>query len=145
MSAYNKIYIASDHGGYTMKQDLIKYFSRKYEIIDLGTNSNDSVDYPLYAKKLCNNVLSDNDSFGILVCGTGIGMSIAANRIKGIRCANLTNPEFARLSKEHNNANVLSLSGRFVSLDDNIKIIEAYVNTEFEPRHQKRLNMIEEI
>lgn len=141
---YNKIFIASDHGGVKTKSKIISYFSNKYEIVDLGTNSEDSVDYPEYAKKLCNEVLKNSNSFGILICGTGIGMSIAANRIKGIRCANVTNVNFSKLSKEHNNANVLSLSGRFITDEENIDIIEAYINTEFDKRHQKRLNMLEE-
>ncbi len=144
MSKYNKIFIASDHGGFETKGALIKYFSNKYNVIDLGTNSNESVDYPVFAKKLCKEVLNNDNSFGILVCGTGIGMSIAANKIKNIRCANVTSLEFAKLSKEHNNANVLSLSGRFVSDEENIKIVESFIESEFEKRHQNRLDILEE-
>lgn len=144
MKKYNKIFIASDHGGVKTKDVLINHFSKEYEIIDLGTNSDDSVDYPIYAKKLCKEVLANKNSFGILICGTGIGMCIAANKIKNIRCANVTNSEFAKLSKQHNNANVLSLSGRFVSDKENIKIVESYLECDFEDRHQKRLDMLEE-
>ncbi len=141
----SKIAVAADHAGYEFKDALASYLREKgYDVIDLGTNSPDSVDYPVYAKKLCSSVLSGECEKGILVCGTGIGMSIAANRNKGIRAALCTIPEYARLAREHNNANVLCLGARFVGFDEAVKITDVFLNTEFlGGRHQNRVNQLD--
>ena len=142
-----KVYIASDHAGYEMKIKLIKALSKKYQFIDLGCHSTKSVDYPKYAFMLSKKVLTTKTP-GILVCGSGFGMSIAANKVKGIACTVITKPNMAHLAKEHNNCNVIALSGHWVSLADNIKIINNFLNAKFDPkdqrnkRHVKRLKMI---
>lgn len=140
------IYIASDHAGYEMKQKIIN--SKKLDFInfvDLGTNSNESVDYPDYAKKLGEAVLADDKGYGVAICGTGIGISISMNKIKGIYCALITDKKIAHLVKQHNNANVIALSGRFVSAKENIKIIYNFLNEKFENRHQKRIDKIKQL
>ena len=122
-----KIFIASDHAGYNLKNIIISKFSKIQKIIDLGPNSNISVDYPDYAKKLSKKVASIKGSFGILVCGSGMGMSIAANKIPGIRAANVTDVDTAIQSVEHNNANILCLGANNVSQDLSIEIINNFL------------------
>ena len=135
-----KIYIASDHAGYQMKSKLCDYFKT---FIDLGTNSNESVDYADFAHNLTNNVSQNEDSFGILICGTGVGMSMAANRKKGIRAGLVSSPEITRLIRQHNNANVLVLPGRFMDEEEAIKSVKTFIETEFEAgRHQARIDKI---
>ena len=142
-----KVYIACDHAGYEMKVKLIKALNKKYNFVDLGCHSTNSVDYPKYAFILSKKVLATH-TVGILVCGSGFGMSIAANKVKGIACTVITKPEMAHLAKEHNNCNVIALSGKWVSLKDNIKIISNFLSAKFDPtdqknkRHVKRLKMI---
>mgnify|MGYP005802171481 FL=1 len=138
----NKIYIASDHAGFEMKE-AIKKSMNNISFIDLGTNSLDSVDYPDYAYALSNEVKKDEDSVGILICGTGIGMCLAANKVSGIRCANVTSVIFAELAKQHNKANVISLSGRYSSVELNVEIINAFLSSTFEERHMKRINKLD--
>lgn len=142
-----KIAMAADHGGFELKNILKDYLSEKgNEIIDLGTNSPASVDYPDFALLCAKEVVQKNVDFGILVCGTGVGISIAANKVKGIRCALCPSPEIAALTKQHNNANIISLGGRFTSPDDAKKIVDAYMSAEFEgDRHIKRINKISDI
>ena len=136
------IYIASDHAGYQLKQEIIENYS---EFIDLGTNSNNSVDYPDYAKKIANKILEDKiNSKGILICGTGIGMSISANRFKGIRAALCHSSEFAELSRKHNNSNILVLPGRYINLNEALNCVKLFLNTQFSlGRHLNRLNKID--
>ena len=135
-----KIFIASDHAGFDMKSKLHNHFSN---FIDLGTNSNHSVDYPDFAEKLTKEVLDNDGSLGILICGTGVGMSIAANRKKGIRAGLVNNPEIARLIRQHNNANVLVLPGRFMEEKDAKDCVEIFIDSEFEAgRHKKRIDKI---
>ena len=142
-----KVYIAADHAGYETKTKIIKALNKKYDFVDLGCHSTDSVDYPKYAFLLSKKVLADK-SVGILVCGSGFGMCIAANKVKGIACTVITKPEMAHLAKEHNNCNVIALSGKWVPLKDNIKIISNFLNAKFDPtdqknkRHVKRIKMI---
>ncbi len=141
------VYIGSDHAGYDMKQKIISDPRLSFiNFIDVGTNSNDSVDYPDYAEILANNVLKNN-GYGVAICGTGIGISIALNKMKGIYTAVINDPEIAKLAREHNNLNVVSLSGRFSTVDNNIKIIESFFKENFsnDPRHLKRLNKIKDI
>ena len=135
-----KIYIASDHAGYEMKSKLCDYFKT---FIDLGTNSNESVDYADFAHNLTNNVSQNEDSLGILICGTGVGMSMAANRKKGIRAGLVSSPEITRLIRQHNNANVLVLPGRFMDEEEGIKSVKTFIESEFEAgRHQARIDKI---
>ncbi len=141
-----KLIIGSDHAGFETKKDLKDYLVYYFkEVIDVGTFSNESCDYPIIAKKLAEYLEKDKDALGILICGTGIGMSIAVNKFDFIRCANVTNKEFAKLAKMHNNANVLALSARFVSTDENIEIIKEFMRNKFEDRHQKRIDMLNKI
>lgn len=140
----NTIYIGSDHAGFEYKEKLINYLNSKgYNCINMGTDSTESVDYPLIAKPLCDAVLKSN-SVGILVCGTGIGMSIASNRIKGIRATVCWNVETAKLSREHNNSNVLCLGARMLDFELVKTIVDIYLNTDFAGgKHERRLNEIE--
>ncbi len=140
-----KIVIAADHGGVELKNFVCKYLENKgINVIDLGTNDSNSVDYPLYADKLANNVLEKESDLGILICGTGVGISIRANRHKGIRAALLYSDEVAEMAKKHNNANVIVFGGRTMSNDDVVRRIEIFLNTEFEGgRHQRRLDMLD--
>jgi ribose 5-phosphate isomerase B len=135
-----KLYIASDHAGFALKSKLCDRFE---SLVDLGTNSEESVDYPDFAHKLTNEVLKDAGNLGILICGTGVGMSIAANRVKGIRAGLVSNNEIARLIRQHNNANVLVLPGRFMDEEEAIKSVKTFIETEFEAgRHQARIDKI---
>lgn len=141
-----KIAIASDHGGLEMKTVLIKYLESKDLIVsDLGTNSNESVDYPDYADKMAAHILAKESDFGILICGTGVGISIAANRHKGIRAALIYNEFVAQMAKAHNNANVIVFGGRTMDIEDVKKYCEIFLNTTFESgRHQNRLNKLDD-
>ena len=135
-----KIFIASDHAGYEMKTKLNEFFN---SFIDLGTNSLDSVDYPDFAHKLTSEVLKNVGSLGILICGTGVGMSIAANRSKGIRAGLVNNVEVARLVRQHNDANVLVIPGRFMEDEQAKNCVQTFIDTEFEAgRHKKRVEKI---
>ena len=138
-----KIFIASDHGGYELKEYLKGYLKKSnYEVEDLGTNSNQSVNYPDYASKLSNEVIK-NDTLGILICGTGIGMSIAANKVDGIRAALVDSVTLAKLSRAHNNANVLCMGGRILGNILAEEIVDSFLTTNFEGgRHQNRLDII---
>ena len=140
-----KIYIASDHAAYGMKKEIIAdSVFESIDFVDLGCESEDSVDYPEYAQKLSREVLADKGSLGILLCGSGISMSIKKNRFPGIRAALCFSEDYARLSKEHNNANVLVLGARFLDLEQAKSIIQTWLNTEFAgDRHQRRLDLID--
>jgi ribose 5-phosphate isomerase B len=135
------ISIGSDHAGFEQKQELVEYLKGKgYEVKDRGPETGERVDYPDYAVKVAMDVSFGRADFGILICGTGIGMSIFANKIVRVRAANVTIPEFAELARAHNDANVLTLSGRFVDLETNKKIVDTFLSTEFEGgRHAQRL------
>lgn len=137
-----KIGIANDHRGYKLKKEIIKYFNDTgYNYIDYGAESEDNTDYIDYAVKLCNAVNSKEVELGVLICGTGIGMSIAANKIKGIRCARVVNVEEAKLAREHNMANVIALGENTLGVE---AIVSTFINTEpsKEERHIRRLNKI---
>ena len=135
-----KIFIASDHAGYEMKTKLNDYFP---SLIDLGTNSKDSVDYPDFAHNLTNKVLKNEGSFGILICGTGVGMSIAANRSEGIRAGLVNSVEVTRLIRQHNDANVLVIPGRFMETKEAINCVKMFIETQFEAgRHKQRIEKI---
>ncbi len=137
------ILITSDHGGYELKEGIIKYFkNNNIAYKDLGTNSNESVDYPDFGIKLGEELMKNEYEFGIVICGTGIGISIAANKVKGIRAALIYDLNTARLAKEHNNANVIALGGRTTKLEDAISYINKFKETKFELRHQSRIDKI---
>ncbi len=127
-----KVSIGSDHAGFEQKQLLAEYLrSKGYEVIDRGPDSDDRVDYPDYAALVGKDVSEGTCDRGVLVCGTGIGMAIAACKISGVRAANIVSSEFAKLCREHNDANVITLSGRFVPLGENEKILDVFFATEF--------------
>lgn len=139
-----RISIASDHAGFDQKSAIAYYLAKQgIGVVDRGPESSDRVDYPDFAKLVALDVAGGEADFGVLVCGTGIGMAISANKIHGIRAANVTNEEFARLSREHNDANVVTLSARFVSLEENERIIEAFIKEPFGGgRHSGRVDKI---
>lgn len=139
------VYMASDHAGFSMRGMLAQELTRMgHEVRDLGPDSLESCDYPIFARKVCEKVLAEPGSFGILVCGTGIGMSMAANRISGIRAA-LCSCEFqARATRQHNNANVLCLGERVTGPSVALAMAEAFLATAFEGgRHQRRIDLFE--
>lgn len=142
-----KIAIASDHAGYQRKAQVCEWLKKhNIEYEDLGTHSLDSTDYPVYAKKVAEKILSKECDNGILICGTGIGMSIAINRFKGIRGTLCLNSRMATLAKKHNNSNVLCMPARKFCFCKAKKILKAYFNAEFEGgRHQKRVDMLDEL
>lgn len=138
------LYIASDHGGYNLKQTIKECLNNQgIEFMDLGVDSPDSVDYPDYAAKVAEKVGQDSGHEGILVCGTGIGMSITANKFPGVRAA-LVHDEFtARMAREHNNANVLALGGRVIEPDLACKMVKIWISSTYQGgRHQNRLDKI---
>ena len=136
-----KISVASDHAGFEQKQQIVSYLQELgHEVIDRGPDTDERVDYPDYAVKVAMDVSFNRADYGVLVCGTGIGMSIFANKIVRVRAANVTIPEFAELARAHNDANVVCLSGRFIDIDTNKKIVDIFLSTEFEGgRHANRL------
>ena len=139
-----KIFISSDHAGYNLKELIKKRFSKKYKFQDLGTdNSKISVNYPHYAHKLCKKVSVNNKNVGILVCGSGMGMSMAANKHKKIRAAVCYSVKNTKLSRLHNNANIITLGSRLTKKNIAFKCIDAFINTKFEGgRHKKRVKKI---
>lgn len=142
----NKFYLASDHGGFELKNEIKNYLIKKgFTVVDLGTdNATNSVSYAKYGKELANNVINDKESYGIGVCGTGLGISFAVNRFKGIRGARLTSVDDAYLAKKHNNANVLLFGGRQLNIDEAKKIIDTFLSTEYEGgRHQSRIDELD--
>ncbi|WP_416198740.1 MAG: ribose 5-phosphate isomerase B [Sporanaerobacter sp.] len=142
-----KIGIGSDHGGYELKEEIKKYLEENgIEYIDYGTNSKDSVDYPEYGQKVAEAVKGGECDKGIVVCGTGIGISISANKVPGIRCALCSDTYSARMSIEHNNANMLALGGRVVGRDLAIEIVSTWLKANFlGGRHERRVNKISDI
>ena len=138
------IYVGCDHGGYQLKLELLKYLEAKgFDFEDMGCNG-ETVDYPDIAEKVCRKVLENSENKGLLICGTGIGISIAANRHKGIRAALLYNIEAARLAKQHNNANVIVFGGRTMKFADVVSEIDAFMAAEYEGgRHQRRLDKLD--
>lgn len=136
-----------DHGGFAYKKDVIdRLIANGYAVIDCGTDSTASVDYPVYADKVCNEITSGNAQLGILICGTGVGMSIAANKHTGIRAACCENTFSARMTRMHNDSNVLCLGARVLGIELAHDMIDLFVTTEFEGgRHQNRVDMINEL
>jgi RpiB/LacA/LacB family sugar-phosphate isomerase len=138
------IAISSDHAGYSLKKSIISYLQAKgLEFMDLGPESEDSVDYPDYAEKAANAIVSGRCDKGILICGTGIGMSIAANKVKGIRAALCTTGLHARLARQHNDANVLAIGARTTGNDLALDIVQEFLKTEYlDGRHGRRVGKI---
>lgn len=143
------IYISSDHAGYELKFNLVSMLIEEFknhEVFDCGPYSEESVDYPTFAEKVCGNVLSNEGSLGILICGTGIGMSIAANKIKGIRAALCNDIFSAKLARQHNNANILVLGARVIGSGLAQQIVTSFLQSEFEGgRHSERLALIKNL
>ncbi len=141
-----KIALASDHGGFELKEIVREYLTEKgYEIMDLGTYNTDSVDYPDYGLKAGQEVASGNVDRGIVICGTGIGISISANKVKGIRCALCHDVYSAEMTRAHNDSNVLAMGGRVVGRDLALRIVKAWVESDFEGgRHARRIDKITE-
>jgi ribose 5-phosphate isomerase B len=142
-----RIAIACDHGGYELKEMIAGFLeSQEVGVIDCGTDSYDSVDYPEYGKKCAEMIAAGEADRGIVICGSGIGISIAANKVKGIRCALCTSEEMAELSRKHNNANMLALGGRMTDPVTAINIVIKWLNTEFDGgRHERRVKMLDEM
>src|SRR5580704_9622789 len=138
------IALGADHAGFPVKESIKRYLLEAgYSVEDVGTWSDESVDYPDYAKKVSARVVGGEDRFGILVCGTGIGMTIAANKIEGIRAALAHDPTTARMAREHNDANVLTIGGRVVGDAMATEIVKDFLGTEFAGgRHQRRIDKI---
>lgn len=141
------IAIGSDHGGYLLKEEIKKHLEEKgYDFKDLGTDSTASCDYPVYAEKVCNAIQSGECEKGILVCGTGIGMSMCANKCKGIRAAVCSDHFSAEFTRKHNNANVLCLGARVIGSGVAMQLVDIFLTTEFEGgRHEKRIEMMMEL
>ena len=139
-----KIFISSDHAGFNLKELIKKKFSKKYLFLDLGTNSSkESVNYPEFAHKLCKKVANNSKNIGILVCGSGMGMSMAANRHKKIRAAVCYSVKNTKLSRLHNDANIITLGSRLTKKETAFKCINVFLNTKFEGgRHKKRVKKI---
>lgn len=141
------IAIASDHGGFALKNTVREHLKeRGVKVVDLGTDSEESVDYPVYGKACGEAVAGGRADRGIVCCGSGIGISIAANKVKGVRCALCTSVEMARLCRQHNNANMIALGGRLTEPELALQIVDTWLDTEFEGgRHQRRTDMLDEM
>ncbi|MCX6159364.1 MAG: ribose 5-phosphate isomerase B [Ignavibacteriota bacterium] len=141
-----KIVIGSDHRGYPLKEALIKFFKEtSVDFKDVGTNSADSVDYSDFAKLVGDAVVNSGYDVGILICGSGIGVSMAANKVRGIRAVNATDNNMAEMARRHNNANVICFGSDFIDLDKAKRFLEIFINTEFEggERHIRRIQKLE--
>ena len=139
----NKIFISSDHAGFNLKKSIIQKFSKKQKIVDLGPSSDKSVDYPDYDQKLSKKVLSNSRNFGILLCGSGTGMAISANKNKKIRAALCYSVKNTKLSRLHNNANIITLGARLINKNKAINLVKVFLNTKFEGgRHLRRVKKI---
>ena len=140
------IAIGSDHGGFALKEQVRGYLEGiGYEVKDLGCYSLDSVDYPSYGHAVGKAVASGECEYGIVICTTGIGISIAANKVPGVRCALCSEPYSARMTREHNNANILALGGGLIGTNMAFQIVDTFLNTEFsvEEKHHRRVNLLE--
>ena len=142
-----KVVIGSDHAGFKMKERIKDKLGKKYDFLDMGTDSEDSVDYPIYATRVAEMVAGDPELLGVVVCGSGIGVTIAANKVPGARAALAYSENVARLAREHNNANIVATAGREETMDEPVKIVKAFLETSFSKgeRHMRRLKLIGEI
>ena len=140
-----KILIGNDHAGYSLKLSIIKNLEDKYEFFDKGSYSNESVDYPDYASIIAKEIQSEKGDLGIIICGTGNGVCMTANKFKGIRAVICWNEEIAKLAKQHNNANIICIPSRFIKVEEAVKIIESFILEKFEGgRHERRIKKINE-
>lgn len=139
-----KVGITNDHAAVEMKNAVMKHLQEKgYEVVNYGTDTNESVDYPDYAKKLCDGIHHGEVELGIAICGTGVGMSIACNKVKGIRCAHCSEVYSAEYSRRHNNANVVAFGARVIGEATAEQIVDVFLSTPFEGgRHQRRVDKI---
>lgn len=142
-----KVVIGSDHAGYQMKERIKKELGSEFEFVDVGTHNGDSVDYPIYAEKVGQQVAVNPGMRGVLVCGSGIGVSIAANKVNGVRAALCYNKRAAEMSRKHNNANVIATAGREETFDDPVDVVRVFLTTEFsgEERHARRVQQMMDI
>ncbi|MDD2294857.1 MAG: ribose 5-phosphate isomerase B [Eubacteriales bacterium] len=142
-----KIALASDHGGFTLKEEIEKHLiERGFEVLDLGTHSEESVDYPVYGKCIGEAVMAGEADCGVAFCGTGVGISIACNKVKGIRCAVATNCFMAEMAKKHNDANILALGGRILAPAEAVEILDRWLDSTFEgDRHARRVRLLDEM
>ncbi|MEZ4358214.1 MAG: ribose 5-phosphate isomerase B [Eubacteriales bacterium] len=143
-----KIALGCDHGGFPLKKEIIKYLeSNGFEYIDYGCYDENSVDYPVFAKKVADAVLAKECDYGMLFCGTGIGISIAANKIHGIRCGLCSDVYSAKKTKEHNDANILAMGARVIGPGLAVEIADAFLKTDYSKleKHQRRLDLITQI
>ena len=140
-----KLGIASDHRGYKLKEELINTFKDSYEIVDYGTNSEESADYPDFGFKLGESVVRGDVDFGVAICGSGIGISIACNKVKGVRCAKVSNSEEARYTRIDNNSNIVAF-GEKTSEKEALEIVKTFINTPFSnlEKHMRRIEKITE-
>ncbi len=140
-----KISIGCDHAGYNYKEEIKKYLKEKgHEVIDVGTNSLDSCDYPIFGRAAAELVAKGEVNFGIVVCSSGEGIMMTANKVKGVRCGLAYNDDVARLIRQHNNANMIGFGANFMELKDVLRRIDIFLSTEFEGgRHQRRVSEIE--
>ncbi len=139
-----RIHLGSDHAGFQLKEHLEAYLAGQgHQVTDAGPDSEDSVDYPAYAARVARAVASGDADRGVLVCSTGLGMAIAANKVDGVRAVQVSDPEFARMARLHNDANVITLPGRYLDSEQAQRILDVFLTTEFEGgRHQRRVDMI---
>lgn len=142
-----KVVIGSDHAGFPIKERIKKSLGSRYLFIDLGTDSEQSVDYPVYAEKVAQQVALNADLQGVLVCGSGIGVTIAANKVHGIRAALAYSKQAAKMAREHNDANIVATAGREGTIDDPVEIVNTFLSTAFsgEERHARRVKQMMEI
>ncbi len=142
-----KIAIGNDHVAVEMKEHIKKHLEEKgFEVVDFGTNSGERCDYPVYGKMVAEAVASGNCDFGVLICGTGVGISLAANKVKGIRAVVCSEPYTAKLSRQHNNTNIVAFGARVIGTATAEMIVDEFFDAEFEGgRHQKRIDMISDI
>ncbi len=143
-----KIYIGSDHGGFELKAKVKDYLtSESYEVEDLGCESSDSCDYPNFGKAVGEAVVGNEGSLGIVICGSGIGVSIAVNKVQGVRCALANSNELARLGREHNGANILAMGERTQFIDDPLEIVNSFLNTNIDQgeRHERRRKLLDDM
>lgn len=142
-----KIGIGNDHAATEMKKEIMKYLQNQgYEVVNYGTDTNESCDYPIYGEKVALAVKNHEVDEGVLICGTGIGISLAANKVPGIRAASVSETVSARLAKEHNNANIIAFGARIVGIEEAKAIVSAFLNAKFQGgRHKRRVDIIDEI
>lgn len=140
-----KISIGSDHAGFLYKEEVKKYLTAKgHEVIDVGTNSQESCDYPIFGRAAAELVAKGEVKYGVLICSSGEGIMMSANKVKGVRCGLAYNDDVARLTRQHNNANMIAFGANFMRLDDVIRRIEIFLSTDFEGgRHERRVSEIE--